>query len=163
MALRDKQKKFVHEYLKCFNATKAAELAGYNASNGSLRAIGSENLTKPNIKAEIDRFFEESAMSAKEVLWRLSEQGRANMADFAHVTSADDLQDVNGELIKKFERTITADSLGRIHEKIKIELYDGQKALELIGKHHKVFTEKHEVSGDITINVVYEDDNAQTP
>ena len=43
-----KQKRFVHEYLSDFNATKAAERAGY--SKASAGAIGHENLTKPEIR-----------------------------------------------------------------------------------------------------------------
>ena len=46
-----KQKRFVEEYL--IDATQAAIRAGY--SPDSARDIGCENLTKPNIKAAIDR------------------------------------------------------------------------------------------------------------
>ena len=48
-----KQKRFVEEYLIDLNATQAAIRAGY--SPDSARDIGCENLTKPNIKAAIDR------------------------------------------------------------------------------------------------------------
>lgn len=55
--LTDKQKAFVQAYCgqARFNATKAAELAGYSATYGSMRAIGSENLTKPNIQEAISK------------------------------------------------------------------------------------------------------------
>lgn len=49
--LTAKQKRFVEEYLVDFNATKAAERAGY--SKKTARFIGAENLTKPNIQAAI--------------------------------------------------------------------------------------------------------------
>ena len=41
------------EYLKDLNGTKAAERAGY--SKKTARFIAAENLTKPNISAEIER------------------------------------------------------------------------------------------------------------
>lgn len=47
-----KQKRFADEYLTCMDATKSAIKAGY--SKRSARAIGSENLTKPAIRAYID-------------------------------------------------------------------------------------------------------------
>lgn len=51
--LTAKQKKFVEEYLIDLNATQAAIRAGY--SPDTAKEIGCENLTKPNIKAEIDK------------------------------------------------------------------------------------------------------------
>jgi phage terminase small subunit len=50
--MTDKQKAFVTEYLKDFNATRAAIAAGY--SEDTARNIGHENLTKPDIKKLID-------------------------------------------------------------------------------------------------------------
>ena len=51
--LTAKQKKFVEEYLIDLNATQAAIRAGY--STESAKEIGCENLTKPNVKVEIDK------------------------------------------------------------------------------------------------------------
>ena len=47
-----KQRRFVGAYLLSGNATQAALEAGYSAKTA--RFIGSENLTKPNIKAHVD-------------------------------------------------------------------------------------------------------------
>lgn len=49
--LTRKQKAFADYYIKYGNATKAARLAGY--SEKSVRYIGAENLTKPNISEYI--------------------------------------------------------------------------------------------------------------
>ena len=48
-----KQKRFIEEYLIDLNATQAAIRAGY--SPDTAKSIGSENLTKPDIKAQIAR------------------------------------------------------------------------------------------------------------
>jgi phage terminase small subunit len=53
MALTAKQQRFVDEYLIDLNATQAAIRAGYSESTA--RAIGHENLTKPDIAAEIEK------------------------------------------------------------------------------------------------------------
>ncbi len=46
-----KQQRFVDEYLIDLNATQAAIRAGY--SKKTARAVGSENLTKPDIRAAV--------------------------------------------------------------------------------------------------------------
>lgn len=51
MAFTAKQKTFVQEYLVDLNATQAAIRAGYKEKTA--RAIGAENLTKPNIQKAI--------------------------------------------------------------------------------------------------------------
>lgn len=51
--LTKRQILFCHEYLKDFNASKAAIRAGY--SEKSAGSIGAENLQKPEIQKEIER------------------------------------------------------------------------------------------------------------
>lgn len=51
MKLTARQQKFINEYLKSGNATDAATKAGY--SKKTARAMGAENLTKPNIQKSI--------------------------------------------------------------------------------------------------------------
>lgn len=70
MRLTVKQRLFADEYIKSGNATQSAIRAGY--SSKSARFVGTENLTKPNIKAYIDAKMAEIESSkiadAKEVL-----------------------------------------------------------------------------------------------
>ncbi len=51
--LTDKQKKFCLEYMKDLNATQAAIRAGYSKHTANRQAA--ENMSKPVIKAEIDK------------------------------------------------------------------------------------------------------------
>lgn len=75
MALTAKQKRFVEEYLIDLNATQAAIRAGY--SENTARAIGAENLTKPDIASEIkkrqDKLGAEAEITAEWVLKELVE------------------------------------------------------------------------------------------
>ena len=78
------QSEFVSQYLgPCrFNARRAAEAAGYLASNQhSFESIGSENLSKPIIRAAIDEHFRLSRMSAQECLTELSKLARGDGKD----------------------------------------------------------------------------------
>jgi len=63
--LTNKQRIFIDEYLRSFNATRAAIKAGY--SEKTAFSIGWENLRKPEIKAEIDAVLEKMHMSAGHV------------------------------------------------------------------------------------------------
>ena len=53
--LTPKQQRFVSEYLKTGNATEAAKAAGYKGNNNTLRVVGAENLTKPNVIEAIEK------------------------------------------------------------------------------------------------------------
>ena len=70
MKLTAKQRLFADEYIKSGNATQSAIKAGY--SPRTVRSIGQENLTKPDIKAYIDAKMAEieshKIADAKEVL-----------------------------------------------------------------------------------------------
>jgi len=50
-----KQQKYADDYIVTGNSTMAAKNAGYKGNYNTLRAIASENLTKPNVKAYIER------------------------------------------------------------------------------------------------------------
>lgn len=84
MGLTGKQAAFINAYLgpARFNATVAAKLAAYRAtSRHSFEAIGSENLTKPAIRAAIDEHFRLSRMSGEEVLVELTKLARGSSKD----------------------------------------------------------------------------------
>lgn len=70
MRLTQKQRLFADEYIKSGNATQSALKAGYSPK--TVRSIGQENLTKPDIKAYIDAKMTEieshKIADAKEVL-----------------------------------------------------------------------------------------------
>src|ERR1700734_1172040 len=54
--LTKKQRKFVNEYADTGNGSLAVKEAGYDVANDeTARAIASENLTKPNIQAELKK------------------------------------------------------------------------------------------------------------
>jgi len=59
-----KQTKFIAEYVKDGNATRAVREAYPNAkSEGAMRAMASENLTKPNIQKQIKVVLDEAGLT----------------------------------------------------------------------------------------------------
>jgi len=101
-------------------------------------------LVNVSIQEAIKKRIATKAMSADEVILRLAEQARADLGDFLLPVSQGkaiiDLEkaDGNTHLVKRYTHT---------KQGVTIELYSAQRALELLGKAHRLFTEKHEVSG----------------
>lgn len=144
--LTRKQQKFIDAYLSNgLNATRAAISVGY--SERSARSIASENLAKPDIKAEIDRRLNEQAMGEQEVLARLASHARGDMREFIGLTFSDLKWHPAGALIREMDRSITRHPDGSLEESFKIKLYDSQAALQTLWKINQI------ASGKATENV----------
>lgn len=87
----DMQIAFIEFYLgeAQFNATDAAELAGYKGDRNQLGVVGHENLNKPKIQKYIRRRLDSIAMSADETLYRLSRIARGDAGSDREVTTRD--------------------------------------------------------------------------
>jgi hypothetical protein len=136
-ALSYKQQQFVNAYLGAANgnATEAARLAGYKGSDNVLGVTGHENLRKPKIRAAIDARMDAMAMSANEVLFRVSEQARADIADFGQGIGDRFLLDLGKaqrrgktRLVKKLGYNPNGDPT--------LELYSSQAALKILAQYH---------------------------
>lgn len=79
-----KQARFVEEYVVDFNATKAAERAGY--SPYTARQMGAENLSKPDIRTAIDdRIKQHSTALGLSIKLQNDALGRLLNADISQV------------------------------------------------------------------------------
>lgn len=160
MALTNKQQVFIAEYIKDFNATRAAIAAGY--SERTAHAIGWENLRKPEIAEVIEQVIAHRCMTKAEVLIRLAEHARGDMGDFVTINNGLPFFDFSTapeqdkmRLIKKFKtKTKTyvikgddEDDTPVTEVDVELELYDAQAALVHIGKYHKLFVDRSEISG----------------
>lgn len=130
--LNDKRKVFVEEYLKSWNATDAARIAGYAYPN----VEGSRLLANASIAAEIKARLTDKVMSADEVLVRLSEQARGEHANYISATGFVNVPLMVAEGKAHLIKGIKETQFGKV-----IEFYDAQAALVHIGKHHKLFVE----------------------
>lgn len=149
----DKQKVFIAEYLVDFNATRAAIAAGYSVKTA--RSIGQENLTKPDIAEAIQDELTRRCMGKDEVLIRLAQHARGDIDDYLDDDGYFDLRKARAakktNLIKKFKTKTTTRLIGEMEvttKEIEFELYDAQAALQLVGRHHKLFVDKLEMGGE---------------
>lgn len=159
--LTPKQKMFCNEYLIDLNATQAAIRAGYSPI--AAKEIGYENLTKPHIKAYIEKKMAEreqrTEITQDQVLEELAKIAFANIDDYVEIDdSAGD-----HKVIVKSTKDIPADKIAAISSikqgsnGIEVKLHDKIRALENLGRHLGMFKDKVEISGSSEITVSLED------
>jgi phage terminase small subunit len=134
------------------NATEAYSRVYPNVTRESARRKGSLLLTNVDVSAEITQRLKENQISADEVLTRIAEQAKGEYAKYIRedgsVNISQMVNDGKGHLIRKVKRTVRTDREGNQTEYTEIEFYDGQKALELAGKYHSLFTDKVDVTSE---------------
>lgn len=134
MKLTKKQAAFVKEYLIDLNATQAAIRAGY--SEATATEMGYENLTKPHIKQAV-----EDAMNKRSEKLEIT-------AEYV-LTSLKEVAD------RCMQAVPALDKEGNPTGDYYFEHSGANKALELLGKHLKLFTDK--VEANVSTNKKLED------
>lgn len=133
--MKEKQKRFCEEYLVDCNATQAAIRTGY--SEKTARAIGQRLLTNVDIKKYIDQQLQklknEKIADAQEVLEYLTSVMRGEQKEQVALLTGEGVQD----LVQK-----------------DVSAKDRLKSAELIGKRYALFTEKLELQGETTVQIV---------
>ncbi|EOO30771.1 hypothetical protein IIU_05088 [Bacillus cereus VD133] len=152
MRLTPKQQAFCDYYIEKGNATEAAKKAGY--SEKTAKVIGTENLSKPYLQEYIQKRLEEISSEriadAEEVLMYLTKVIRREELENVVVTvkSSRSWYDDKG---KKNTEEVEEPQIVQIPSR----LSDSNKAAELLGKRHMMWTEKKEVS--ITVPTFVDD------
>lgn len=163
------------EYLIDLNATRAYKAVYKNVkSDDAARASSSKLLTNPNIKEHLDKRMKEreirTEITQDRVLKELARVAFANGSDFAKVVEKSYTQPIfdknTGEQVDEkevFYKTVEVEETNKLpkdklaaisgikqtKEGIEIKSADKVKALELLGKHLGMFTDKLEHSGTI--------------
>ena len=160
--LTAKQQRFCDEYLIDLNATQAAIRAGY--SKKTARAIGCENLMKPDIKEYIEKRMaeKEAALVADqdEVMKYLTSVMRREHKEFVVVTLQTKTEKwvMDEETGKMKKQSITEETPAVVD--IPARLSDANRAAELLGKAYGLYTDRieQEVDMDLQITVDYGDE-----
>lgn len=144
--LTRKQQRFVEEYLIDLNATQAAIRAGYSVR--SAKEIACETLAKPHVRARVDEALAErsrrTGISQDRVLRELARLGFVNAVDVINMDQATVLGDASADdtaAIASVKVRRRPTELGDEVER-EIRLTDKLKALELLGKHLGMFTDR---------------------
>jgi phage terminase small subunit len=120
--LTQKQRLFVEAYIGPANgnARTAARMAGYSGDDNALSSRAFELMRNPKIAELIGVRVQEAVMLSNEVLSELSAIAKADWQNFLEIR-----HDKEGEIISAT-----------------LKLSDKIKSLELLGKYHKLFSER---------------------
>ena len=149
--LNPRQEKFVAEYLKTLNMTQSAIKAGYSphtASEKASRLLKNKKVAK-YIDEQRKRIIDEGVLSANELLHILSN------------AAVGDESEVREVVVKRgdFQRNPDTDRLNLVYNEhvemveVPIKPSDRLRARDMLGKYHKLFTEKKEFTGDTPVIV----------
>lgn len=142
-----KQRLFVEEYIKNKgNATRAAIKAGYSESTA--RTIGAENLTKPDILAEINKRTKAAqkrkVAQADEVLELLTKHARGKTKEEQVVVEKTGADYSEAKIVKR-----------------KVAPKDQLYALDRLARIHGLFNDKLEISTTVETSDMLRDISAQ--
>ena len=139
--LTPKQQAFADYYIELGNATQAAIKAGY--SERSARQIGEQNLSKLDVKNYIDERLEQLASE--------------------RVASQQEVMETLTAILRGEAKAATLKGVGmgeqEIEENMPPTMAERIKAAELIGKRHRMWTDKLELEGAGQVVIVNDLDN----
>ena len=156
-----KQKRFVEEYLVDLNATQAAIRAGY--SPDTAQQMGSETLSKHVIKNAIDKAIAErsrrTGINQDRVIQEIAKLAFLNPIDVIDMDEATIKGEANRDdtaCIASVKVKVIPGEDGNITER-EVKTYDKLKALELLGKHLGMFTDKLKMEGNVPVVIMGDD------
>lgn len=155
--LTEKEKKFCVEYLKDRNATQAYIRTGYSPTGADANAI--RLIGKDRVRAKINELIAQQLnrlkLSADLVIKELLKSATIDIKDAydeeGNLLSIQDMPEPLRKAIITIETEELFDGRGEDRERIgttkTIKISDRLRALELLGKHLKMFTDVHEIPG----------------
>lgn len=167
-----RHERFCQEYLFDLNGFKAAKRAKYSKKTARVQA--SQLLTKLNIQERIAELkakrSERTAISQDRVLCELAMIGFSDLRNYITIdklTGAiqakgfEDIPEGESRVLRsvKEDRVIKEDADGKkttVYDKVKFELWDKPKALEMIGRHLAMFVDRTNlnVTGHVIMKVI---------
>lgn len=162
-----KQRTFVDEYLVDLNATQAAIRAGYAPKTAGV--IGCENLKKLNIAAAIqkrmDARSERTGIKVDRVLIELGRiaffDARELFDDAGNQANLSGLPADTAAAIANIDINSYLTESGDLSTTTKFRILDKLRALELVGRHLRMFTDKFEVNENLALSQIVKEIQGQ--
>jgi phage terminase small subunit len=156
---------FVREYLTDFNGTRSAVAAGYSENGAEVAAsrLLRDVKVKAAIEAQTSERCEKLGVDADKILSELAKIGFSNMLDYLTIKDGDAYIDFSGltreqaaamqEVTSETYTEIGDDGKKRKIKRTRFKLADKRGSLELLGRHLKLFTDKVELGGNVSLNL----------
>lgn len=156
--LKAKQERFCQEYIKDGNGAQAAIRAGYAPK--AAKQVASRMLTFANVKARIaelqGRLENKAVMARQETLEEITLLARTDIADYLDIDDGgtikvkpfDQMPKGASRCIRKIkEKRVIRQAQGDTEDMImestlEFELWSKPDALDMLGRHHELFTAK---------------------
>lgn len=155
--MSESHEKFVSEYLKDYNATRAYMAVYPDSNTDAARVSASRLLTNANIKKAIAEkakdLIEKSDANTIELINRQREIAFSDIRDAVEIVEGKpvikDIEKIPNNII----HSMKIDKSGVVE----IKAYDAQKALDALMRYYSLYNDKVEVTNNI--NLVYLDDD----
>lgn len=153
-----KQERFVREYLIDHNAKAAAKRAEYSPKTAE--QIGYELLQKTSVACKLQQLKAKQAKrldySADRVLTELARVALIDVGKLfdedGHLLPLKDMPEDARRAISSFEVETVSPKNGEEFVRIsKVKLWSKDRTLEMLGKHHKLFTDVVQHQGELTL------------
>ena len=161
-----KQQRFIAEYPADFNATKAAERAGYSKKTAGQQ--GHRLLKNVQIQREIQKriakLTTKADVTVERVLSELMKVGFANLQDYIRITADGDpyidlsaMTEYQAAALQEITVEDFKDGRGdnaRDVRKVKVKMLDKLSALEKLGKYLGMFVDRVKIEGELKITKI---------
>lgn len=159
--LNEKQRRFCDEYLIDLNGKQAAIRAGYAPRNAEVTA--SKLLTLSKVSAYIDRRMADhskrTGVTVERIMRELARIAFIDPTELINMSEAELHDDTSADdraVIQSVKVKVIPTEDGNITER-EIRLADKVKALELLGKRFKMWTDRVEADVDTEITIIMDD------
>ena len=166
-----RERRFVGEYLIDLDPQRAAIAAGYKKTVARTKSYQwvSNSEQKPHVFNAVQKAVKKRAdkyeITADRVLEEIAKLAYSNIRDFLHIENGDvyvDLSKMTPEQSAALSEVVVDRHIYRGRRgrngngdeirRTKVKLADKTRALELLGKHLKLFTEVHHHTGSISLS-----------
>lgn len=149
-----KHQEVLEQYFLCWNKTEAYQRVYPRIKRTSAASNAYRLFETPEFQEAISQRLNETAMTADEVLQRVAAHARGDVDDYLDENGNFDLPkarlakktgNIKKLKTKKTRRTFEDETVETVE--VEFELYDALAAKALLGKYHRIFVDRAEVSG----------------